>query len=355
MKRTNREDEVKKTLVTGGAGFIGSHLVAALLDNGYAVRVADNLCRGSLENLQTVMGRITFHHTDLTDYSSCIKVTSGMDYVFHLASPVGGIQFISKQNVANLRPALIMHANMLEASRANNVRRFLFASSACVYYDKKSGLNAFAESDAFPANPPTTYGWAKIAGEKLCRAYYDDYGLKTSAVRIFNSYGEHENLDPQWSHVIPSLIRKAIRYPNEDFSVFGDGSQERAFLYVRDCVEGIMRIIETIGDGSAVNLGGKELVTISSLAKDIIEISKKKVPITYDLKGPRGVNRYCANLKLLQERVGWVPNTPLKVGLSKTYQWIDGKLRGNENTNHRLLSATPMHRIPSEPKEATVS
>ena len=354
MRPTQQKSDQRTVLVTGGAGFIGSHLVKALLDRGYAVRVADNLSRGSLENLESVSNRISFHQTDLTSFSACQTVTSGVDYVFHLASPVGGVQFIKKQNVANLTPALIMHANMFEAARTNNVDKFLFASSACVYNDKKMGLNTFAEKDAYPADPPTTYGWAKIAGEKLCKAYYDDYGLKTSAVRIFNAYGEHENVDPQWSHVIPSLIRKAIRYPQEKFGVFGDGTQERAFLYVRDCCEGLIKIIDVITDGSAVNLGSEELVTIGSLAKEIIAISEKDLRITFDLKGPRGVDRYCANLQLLRDRVGWVPQTPLKAGLSKTYEWIESKLRSGETIPSQLVNASQSSNM-SKSNEATAN
>jgi nucleoside-diphosphate-sugar epimerase len=352
MKATKQEGIGRTVLVTGGAGFIGSHLVKVLLERGCTVRVADNLSRGSLDNLGAVLDEVSFHQIDLTNHSACMKVTAGIDSIFHLASPVGGIQFIKKQNVANLTPALIMHANMFEAARANDVERFLFASSACVYHDRSRGLNTFAENDAYPANPPTTYGWAKIAGERLAKAYYDDYGLKTSSVRIFNSYGENENLDPQWSHVIPSLIRKAILYPEEKFTIFGDGSQERAFLYVQDCVEGLTKIIDVINDGTAVNLGGNELVTIGGLAKNIIAISQKNVPITYDLKGPRGVDRYCANLELLKSTLRWTPETPLKTGLTETYQWIQRKLRTMSNARSILENGVPDSN-PSKPREAS--
>ena len=321
----------KRILVTGGAGFIGSNLVRYLLESRQEVRVSDNLSRGSLYNLKDVLDKVAFLNLDLTASNHCVESTKDIDCVFHLASPVGGVQFIRRQNVANLTPALLMHANLLEAARVNDVERFLFASSACVYYERDDRMNLFNEDEAYPANPPTTYGWAKIAGEKLCQAYSNDYGIKTSAVRIFNAYGENENLDPRWSHVIPSLIRKAILYPAEDFVVFGDGTQERAFLYVRDCVDGLARIVEKVEDGSAINLGSREVISIGDLAESILKVSGKKAQVKFDQSGPRGVSRYAANLDLLESRLEWVPQTKLGDGLVKTYDWAQRKLQSEKS------------------------
>ncbi len=318
----------KRVLVTGGAGFIGSHLVKKLLDLGNEVIVADNFSRGRIENIRDCLNEITLHRVDLTKIENCIMVTRDVEYVFHLAAPVGGIHYIKGENVENLTPAVLMNINMLEASRINDVERFLFTSSACVYGEKNPELNIFKEEDAYPANPATTYGWAKILGEIACKSYYEDYGIKCSVVRIFNAYGENENLDPKWSHVIPSLIRKAILYPKEGFSIFGDGRQERAFLYVGDCVEGLIRAMEKIENADPINLGSEEVTSIGELAKKIVSLSGKNIKIEYDLSGPKGTYKYCADTTKMKKILNWKPKIPLDEGLKGTYKWAEREILG---------------------------
>ena len=318
--------EGRRVLVTGGAGFIGSHLVESLLSLGCEVHVADNLSRGSLDNIKKFSDKIHFHYVDLTNPENCISVTRDIEYVFHLAGTVGGIPFISRQNVRCLVPDILMHSYILDASRINDVDRFLFTSSACVYYPKTRELNVFEEEDAFPANPKTTYGWAKIYGEILCRSYYSDYGLKCSIVRIFNAYGERENLNPRWSHVIPSLIRKAILYPKEEFTILGDGKQERAFLYVKDCVEGLIRSLIKVDNADPINLGSEEVVSINTLARKIITISGKNIKVEYDTSGSVGTYKYCPDTTKMKKVLCWKPNTSLDEGLRRTYAWAEKKL-----------------------------
>jgi nucleoside-diphosphate-sugar epimerase len=322
----NRVWSDRTVLVTGGAGFIGSNLVRKLLELGSKVRVADNLSRGSLENLE-FPDRISFVKLDLTNMDNCMVATKGMDYVFHLAAPVGGIHFIKKYNVENLTPGLLMNTNMLEAARRNDVERYLFASSACIYQERSDSLNEFEEVDAYPANPATTYGWTKLVGEIQCRSYHSDYGIKCCAPRIFNAYGENENLDPRWSHVIPSLIRKALSYPREGFKIFGDGRQERAFLYVRDCVEGLMHCMEKIEDADPINLGSEELTSINDLAEDIVKLSGKNIRLEYDLSGPQGTHRYCASTAKMKQVLRWTPKVVLHNGLARTFEWARERIR----------------------------
>jgi len=315
-----------KVLVTGGAGFIGSNLAKNLLEQGSKVYIADNFSRGKMENIKSFLDKIHLHSLDLTKLKNCLLATNGIDYVFHLAASVGGIHFIKKENVAGSTPSLLLNTNILEAARINDVKRFLFTSSACVYREKSSELNIFKEEDAYPANPTTTYGWAKLMGEIQCRSYYLDYGIKSSVVRIFNAYGENENLDPRWSHVIPSLIKKAILYPKARFEIFGDGKQERAFLYIQDCVDGLLLSMEKIVDADTVNLGSEEVVSISELAQKIISLSRKNIDLKYDLSGPQGTHRYCADTTKMKKVLGWSPRISLDEGLRRTYEWARGKL-----------------------------
>lgn len=312
-------------LVTGGAGFIGSNLARTLLGLGSEVYVADNLSRGCIENIKPLDG-VHLLEMDLTDMHNCLVATKGIDYVFHLAAPVGGIHYIKEHNVENLTPGLLMNTNMLEAARKNDVKRFLFTSSACVYQEKRSSLNEFKEEEAYPANPATTYGWVKLLGEIQCKSYYLDYGLKSSAPRIFNAYGENENLDPKWSHVIPSLIRKALFYPKTGFRIFGDGKQERAFLHVQDCVEGLILSLQKIENADPMNLGSEELIAINELARKIVKLSGKNIDVEYDSTGPQGTHRYCASTNKMKQTLGWAPKVRFSDGLERTFQWARRRL-----------------------------
>lgn len=315
-----------KVLVTGGAGFIGSHVVKKLLDLGNEVYVADNFSRGTKRNIDPYLNRIHLYSMDLTKLENCLLATKEVDYVFHLAASVGGIHYIKKENVGGSTPSLLMNTNMLEACRMNDVEKFLFTSSACVYVERNKEINRFKEMDAYPAEPLTTYGWAKLMGEIQCRSYYLDYGIKSSVVRIFNAYGENENLDPRWSHVIPSLIRKALLYPRGGFTIFGDGKQERAFLYVQDCVDGLLLSMEKIEDADPINLGSEELVSIRDLAQSIIRLSDKNIHVNYDLSGPQGTHKYCADTAKMKKVLEWSPLVSLNEGLKRTYEWVKWEL-----------------------------
>jgi len=315
-----------KILVTGGAGFIGSHLVPKLLELGCEVFVADNFSRGVRENIEPFLDRIHVYDVDLTKLENCLLATKEVDCVFHLAASVGGIHFIKKEHVGGATPSVLMNANMLEAARINDVERFLFTSSACVYKEETLELNEFKEEDAYPANPLTTYGWAKLIGEIQCKSYHLDYGIKCSVVRIFNAYGENENLDPKWSHVIPSLIRKAINYPTEEFTLFGDGGQQRAFLYVEDCVDGLVLSMEKIENAIPINLGSEEVISVKDLAHKIIGLSTKNIDIKSDPSRPQGTRRYCADTTKMKEVLGWSPVVCLDEGLKRTYEWAERKL-----------------------------
>lgn len=315
-------------LITGGAGFIGSHLTERLLDKGCTVRIADDFSRGDLDNLSGVFDEVNVTPVDLTTAEGCIKATENVDYVFHLAASVGGIHYIQRENIGGLTPSVLMNQHMLEASRINDVNRFLFASSACIYRQEHDGLNRFSENQAIPANPHSTYGWAKVLGEVACQAYHEDCDLDCGMVRIFNAYGPRESLDPDSSHVIPSLCRKVIEEPDgASIELFGDGTQKRGFIYVTDLVEGMIRAMERKTDGEPINLGnGEEVVSINELAETIIDISGKDLSIEHDLSKPTGTDKYAADTTKMEEALNWTPSVALEEGVRHIYEWASREL-----------------------------
>jgi UDP-glucose 4-epimerase len=319
-------------LVTGGAGFIGSHLTEHLLELGCDVVVADDFSRGSPENIEHLLDDVELLTVDLTTHKGCIEATEGVDHVFHLAASVGGIHYIQRENIGGLTPSVLMNQHMLEAARINDVDRFLFASSACIYRQQHDDLNRFSEDQAIPADPHSTYGWAKVLGEIACDAYQEDCDLDTAMVRIFNCYGPRESLDPDSSHVIPSLCRKIIEEPDGgSIELFGDGTQERGFIYVTDLVEGMIRAIEEKADGEAVNLGnGDEVVTINELAETIIDVSGKDIAIEHDLSKPTGTDKYAADDTMMKDSLDWEPRVRLEIGIEEVYDWATAELDADD-------------------------
>jgi len=320
-------------LVTGGGGFIGSHLVERLLEFDCDTVIADDFSRGSFENVEPFTDRVELRPVDLTTREGCLRATKGVDHVFHLAARVGGIHYIQRENVGALTPSILMNQHMLEAAADNDIDRFLFASSACIYRQEHDDLNRFSEDQASPADPHSTYGWAKILGEVSCEAYHTDTDLDTGAVRIFNCYGPRESLDPDSSHVIPSLCRKVIEEPDGgSVTLFGDGTQERGFIYVTDLVEGMLRALEAKTDGEPVNLGnGREVVSMNELAETIISISGKDLTVDHDLSKPTGTDKYAADTERMENELDWRPETPLTEGLERVYRWAESELDGADD------------------------
>jgi len=318
-------------LVTGGAGFIGSFLTEELYSRGADVVVADNFSKGH-DKLEHIADDVEIRPVDLTTHKGCIEATEGVDHVFHLAASVGGIHYIQRENIGGLTPSVLMNQHMLEAARINDIDRFLFASSACIYRQEHDDLNKFSEDQAIPANPHSTYGWAKVLGEVACDAYHEDSEVQTSSVRIFNAYGPRENLDPDSSHVIPSLCRKAIEAEDGDsIELFGDGTQERGFIYVTDLVDGMIETMEKKSDGEPINLGNsKEVVSMNELAEKIIEISGKDLSIEHDLSMPTGTDKYAADMTKMKAELDWEPSVKLEDGLERVYEWAEKELEGTK-------------------------
>lgn len=319
-----------KTVVTGGAGFIGCHLVKRLLDEGRDVLVVDNFSRGSLENLKDVGANdVKYVKADLRDYSQASASVKDAEIVYHLAAVVGSVEYLHGGEAAELRALqnnLVIDANVFRACIQHNVKKIIYASSVSVYpidLQQKLGV-ILSEDDLKYCNPEGGYGWAKLIGE-IALSWMKDIDI--GIARIFTAYGPGEPLD-ETAHAVPALIRKAIMYPKEDFVVWGSGEQTRSFLYVSDCVEALLKLEEKASNPPLiVNVGSDEPTPIRVLAENIVKISGKHIPIKFDPSKPVGPLSRTADITKARKVLGWSNRVSLEEGLKNTYMWAERKIR----------------------------
>lgn len=324
----------RKVLITGGSGFIGSNLAARLVALGSSVRVADNLERGRLEFLQSVLDRIEFLQLDLRDCSSCQRACAAQDVVFHLASKVGGISYYLEQPGKVMAQNLLLDINMWQAAQRAGVQFYLYTSSAHVYPRGLQGSpdsSLLREEDAYPADPELSYGWAKLMGERLIEYQVAEGSpLRAAIVRLIGVYGPHQDVDLATGSALPVFIRRAIEYPRTPFVVFSSGRETRSYCYVDDVVEAMLRCVEKTQLQPVVgplNIGREERATIGELAETIVAISGKDIKIQYDASRPTviwGQTLDCSKARKLLER--WQPKIPLAEGLRRTYADIASRL-----------------------------
>lgn len=314
----------KKVLVTGGAGFIGSHLVELLVKKGAKVTVADNLENGSLKNLKKVKERINFLKKDLKILRQAKEACRGQEVVFNLAAKVGGIEFNKRNPGTMFRDNILINTNVLETARQERVERFLVVSSACVY--PRFCSIPTPEEEGFKGVPEPTnqgYGWAKRMAEVQGRLYAQEFGMKISMVRPYNTYGPRDHFDPEKSHVIPALIKRVFDDENP-LVVWGSGNQSRAFLYVSDLVRGMMMAIEKYPQPDPINLGTDEEIKIKDLINLIVKLSGKNPKILFDASKPEGQPRRNCDTRKAKEKIGFKAQIKLREGLKKTIKWYKG-------------------------------
>ncbi len=326
---------MKKVLVTGGLGLIGSNVVKLLVRVGFDVYAVDNLWRGKLENLHEYGSEVIdiesrFMNYDLRKHEKCMLASRGMDVVVHLADIVAGINFVFANELFLYRANVVLNSNMLDAAIKSHVKQYIYVGTACSYpADKQSILNPppFKEEDAYPANPESSYGWSKLMGEYECGLAQKEGLIETAVLRLHNVYGPPCEMSPEKSQVIPALCRKAINYPEEEFIVWGSGNQRRAFLYVDDAVEAIVATLDSGMNNGVIQIGPGESYSIADIAERIVRISGKDIDIKFDPSMPEGDKDRTADSSKAREILGWQQKISLDEGLQRTYAWASDYLR----------------------------
>ena len=318
---------MKNVVVAGAGGFIGGHLVKELIRKGNKVRGVDIK---PLNEWYQVLEQADNLVLDLRLRENCYQAVNGYNEVFNLAADMGGMGFIENNKAACMISVLI-NTHLLIASRDCGIDRFFYASSACVYNGEKQtdpdnpGLK---ESDAYPALAEDGYGWEKLFSERMCRHFMEDFGLLTRVARFHNVYGPHGTFDGGREKAPAAICRKVIEASisgNKEITIWGDGHQTRSFMYIDDCLKGIIDIMYSDIE-EPINLGSSEMVSINKLVDIVEEIAGYKLMREYDLDAPKGVRGRNSENTLIKHYLNWEPSVSLKSGMKKTYDWIQEQI-----------------------------
>lgn len=316
------------TVVCGGGGFIGGHLIADLRAKGIGplrsvdIKPLDEWYQrfDDVENLVL----------DLGDLNACRQATKGASTLYNLAADMGGMGFI-ENNKALCMLTVLINTHLLMASRDARVDRYFYASSACVYNADKQHdptITGLKEADAYPAMPEDGYGWEKLFSERMCRHFREDFGLKTRIARYHNVYGPHGTWEGGREKAPAAICRKVIHAKlsgRHEIEIWGDGNQTRSFMYIDDCLHGT-QVLTHSDFAEPINIGSSEKVSINQLVDIAESIAGIKLERRYKLDAPKGVNGRNSDNTLIKRVFSWEPSISLQEGLEKTYAWIYGEM-----------------------------
>ncbi len=324
---------MKKALILGAGGFIGSHLARYLKNKNYWVRGADlkspEFSRTSADDF--IIG-------DLRNQLTCEKVLDQhFDEVYQLAADMGGAGYIfTGENDANvMHNSAMINLNIVVLACKHKVGTIFYSSSACIYpeYNQLDPENPKCSEDSvYPAEPDSEYGWEKLFSERLYLSYHRNFGLSVKIARFHNIFGQEGTWTGGKEKAPAAFCRKIAEIPEGgEIEMWGDGKQTRSFLYIDECLDGIRRLMDSDFTGP-VNIGSEEMVSINQLANMVMQVAKKKGSIKH-IPGPLGVRGRNSDNRLIKEKIGWAPNFPLHKGIEKTYPWIEEMVRNNKAGN----------------------
>jgi GDP-D-mannose 3', 5'-epimerase len=329
---------MKKIIVAGAGGFIGGHLTKTLLSAGHRVRAVDIKPLTRWYQLFPEAENVVL---DLREKDNCYRAINGNNEIFNLAADMGGMGFIETHKAACMLSVLI-NTHLLMAARDIGIERYFYASSACVYNgEKQTDPNnpGLKEADAYPALAEDGYGWEKLFSERMCRHFSEDFGVVTRVARFHNVYGPCGTYDGGREKAPAAICRKIIDaelFGKKEIVIWGDGKQTRSFMYIDDCIKGILDIMYS-DIKEPINLGSSEMVSINTLVDLVEDIAGHKLKRTYDLNAPKGVRGRNSDNALIKKYLGWEPSIPLKAGLKKTYDWIKDQMIQNKGKDGKVV------------------
>lgn len=327
---------MRRAIVCGAGGFIGHHLVKRLKNEGFWVRGIDlkQPDFSPSEADEFVIG-------DLRNPELYVSLFAGdLDQVYQLAADMGGAGYLfTGDNDANvMHNSALINLNVVHACARLGIKRVFYSSSACIYptYNQLDPDNPnCAENTAYPAEPDSEYGWEKLFGERLYLSFARNYGLETRIARFHNIYGPEGTWQGGKEKAPAAFCRKVAEADNGGtIEMWGDGQQTRSFLYVDECVEAVRRLMES-DCSEPLNVGSDSMVTVNDLAATVMKVSGKKLSI-HHIDGPQGVRGRNSDNSLIEQRLGWRPDTNLEAGITKTYQWIEQQVAAASGSKQKV-------------------
>lgn len=331
---------MKKILITGGAGMIGSNLVKRLVAEKNEVFVIDNLWRGKIEYLFDENGNSVipldthFFNLDLLTPSIADDIIGQAEYIVHLADIVAGIDYVFSNQGQIFRDNILINSNTIASVRKHKktIKGFIYVGTACSFpITRQNSLVVvpLREEDLYPALPESSYGWSKLMGQYETDLMEKETGIPTCILMFHNVYGAPCDYGER-SQVVPALIRKAINYPSEPFQVWGSGEQGRAFIHINDIIDGIILALDRGWGHGHIQLGPSVCTSIKEIAEIIVKISKKDITIYYDSTKPEGDKARSADYSKAKQILNWEPKVALIDGLSSQYEWIFTQIKNKK-------------------------